>query len=36
MIEVLESELTGASKETSNTENLAGAEEANVDEAIAA
>ena len=36
MIEGLEAGLTGASKETSNTENLAVAEDANVDEATAA
>ena len=36
MIEDLEPELTGALKETSNTENLAVAEEANVNEAITA
>ena len=34
MIEYLEAELTGALKETSNTDNLAMAEEANIDEAI--
>ena len=36
MIEDLEAELTGATKETSNTDNLELAEEANVDEAITA
>ena len=36
MIEDLEAELTGALKETSNTDNLAVSEEANVDEAITA
>ena len=36
MIEDLESELTGALKKTSNTDNLAVAEEANVDYAITA
>ena len=36
MIEYLEAKLTGALKETSNTDNLAVAEEANVDEAITA
>ena len=34
MIEDLEAELTGAPKETSNTDNLEMAEEANADEAI--
>ena len=34
MIEDLEAELTGALKKNSNTDNLALAEEANVDEAI--
>ena len=32
----MEDELTGATKETSNTDNLAVAEEANVDEGITA
>ena len=36
MIEDLGAELTGAIKETSNTDNLAVVEEANVDEAITA
>ena len=36
MIEDLEAELTGALKKTSNTDNLAVAEEANVDYAITA
>ena len=36
MIEYLEAELAGALKETSNTENLVLAEEANIDQAITA
>ena len=36
MIEDLEDELTGALKETSNTDNLAEADEENVDESITA
>ena len=36
MIEDMEAELTGSTKETSNTEDLAVVEDANVDEAVTA